>query len=127
MANNMQLVSRMCFWKLSRYRPFPRCKTNESLATLKNKIWEEIERKPSNKKSKEQGLKHIPFTFENDDTRKQLLARSHYIIVKTKWLTQNQRIRAELLFTNYPFYIKHKHTLEFRNIYEETSREPKEK
>jgi hypothetical protein len=38
-------------------------------------------------------------------------------------LTQNQRIRAELLFTNYPLYIKHKHTLEFRNIYEETSRE----
>jgi hypothetical protein len=38
-------------------------------------------------------------------------------------LTQNQRIRAELLFTNYPLYIKYKHTLEFRNIYEETSRE----
>jgi hypothetical protein len=42
-------------------------------------------------------------------------------------LTQNQRIRAELLFTNYPLYIKHKHTLEFRNIYEETSREPPKK
>jgi hypothetical protein len=26
-------------------------------------------------------------------------------------LTQNQRIRAELLFTNYPLYIKYKHTL----------------
>jgi hypothetical protein len=43
-----------------------------------------LKRKPSNKNSKEQGLKHIPFTFENDDTRKQLLARSHYIIAKTK-------------------------------------------
>jgi hypothetical protein len=38
-------------------------------------------------------------------------------------LTQNQKIRAELLFTNYPLYIKYIHTLEFRNIYEETSRE----
>jgi hypothetical protein len=39
-------------------------------------------------------------------------------------LTQNQRIRAELLFTNYPLLHKaYKHTLEFRNIYEETSRE----
>jgi hypothetical protein len=28
-----------------------------------------LKRKPSNKKiAKEQGLKHIPFTFENDDT-----------------------------------------------------------
>jgi hypothetical protein len=39
-----------------------------------------LKEKPSNKIAKEQGLKHIPFTFENDDTRKQLLARSHYII-----------------------------------------------
>jgi hypothetical protein len=37
-------------------------------------------------------------------------------------LTQNQRIRAELLFTNYPLH-KAYNTLEFRNIYEETSRE----
>jgi transposase len=38
------------------------------------------------------------------------------------------RIRAELLFTNYPLLHKtYKHTLEFRNIYEETSRELKEK
>jgi hypothetical protein len=43
-----------------------------------------LKRKPSNKKiAKEQGLKHIPFTFENDDNSKQLLARS-YIIAKTK-------------------------------------------
>jgi hypothetical protein len=34
------------------------------------------------------------------------------------------KIRAELLFTNYPLLHKaYKHTLEFRNIYEETSRE----
>jgi hypothetical protein len=46
--------------------------------------WEEMKRKPSNKNSKEQGLKHIPFTFENDDTPKQLLARSRYIAKKTK-------------------------------------------
>jgi hypothetical protein len=32
--------------------------------------------------AKEQGLKHIPFTFENDDISKQLLARSRYIIAK---------------------------------------------
>jgi hypothetical protein len=39
-------------------------------------------------------------------------------------LDSKSRIRAELLFTNYPLLHKaYKHTLEFRNIYEETSRE----
>jgi hypothetical protein len=41
-------------------------------------------------------------------------------------LDSKPRIRAELLFTNYPLKA-YKHTLEFRNIYEETSREHKEK
>jgi hypothetical protein len=56
----------------------------EALQHLRIKYrWEEIEKEPSNKNSKEeQGLKHIPFTFENDDTPKQLLARSRYIIAK---------------------------------------------
>ena len=32
--------------------------------------------------AKEQGFKYISFTFKNDDTPKQLLARSRYIIAK---------------------------------------------
>jgi transposase len=77
------------------------------------------------KTAKEQGVKYVPFTFENDDIPKQLLARSRYIIAKkTNDWTENQKIRAELLFENYPLLHKaYKHTLEFRNIYEETSRE----
>jgi hypothetical protein len=36
-------------------------------------------KKPSNKIAKEQGLKHIPFTFENDDTTKQFNSKPlHY-------------------------------------------------
>jgi transposase len=34
--------------------------------------------------AKDQVLKFIPFTFENDETAKQLLARSRCIIAKTK-------------------------------------------
>ena len=41
--------------------------------------------------------------FENGDTRKQLLARSRFLLFKSgeKW-TQSQRLRAKILFENYP-------------------------
>ena len=41
--------------------------------------------------------------FENGDTRKQLLARSRYLLYKTreKW-TSTQKHRAEILFSHYP-------------------------
>lgn len=42
---------------------------------------------------------------------------------QNQWTT-NQKIRAELLIKNYPLLHKaYKHTLEFRNIYEQTSKE----
>lgn len=42
-------------------------------------------------------------TFENGDTRKQVLARSRYLLYKTKekW-TLSQKQRAEILFSRYP-------------------------
>ena len=129
MANNMQLASRMCFPEsyLVTDRFHVVKLIMEALQHLRIKYrWEEIEKENQTiKKAKEQGLKYVPTTFENDDTPKQLLARSRYIIAKkpNDW-TQNQKIRAELLFKNYPLLHKaYKHTLEFRTIYEETSRE----
>ena len=129
MANNMQLASRICF---------PECYLVtdrfhvvklilEALQHLRIKYrWEEIEKEnQAINIAKGQGLKYIPFSFDNDDSPKQLLARSRYIIAKkpNQW-TENQKIRAKLLFENYPLlYQAYKHTLEFRNIYEETSRE----
>ena len=45
---------------------------------------------------------HAP-VFANGDTRKQLLARSIYLLYKKESLwTQSQRIRAEILFKEYP-------------------------
>lgn len=129
MANNMQLASRMCFPEsyLVTDRFHVVKLVMEALQHLRIKYrWEEIEKEnQAIKTAKEQGIKYIPFTFENDDTPKQLLARSRYIIAKkpNDW-TENQKIRAQLLFKNYPLLHKaYKHTLEFRNIYEETSRE----
>ena len=53
--------------------------------------------------AKELGRKHIPHTFANGDTRKQLLARSRHIVMKhfSKW-TYTQKVRAEILFEQYP-------------------------
>ena len=129
MANNMQLASKTCFPEsyLVTDRFHVVKLVMEALQHLRVKYrWEEIEKENQTiKTAKEQGIKYIPITFENDDTPKQLLARSRYIIAKkpNDW-TENQKVRAELLFNNYPLlHQAYKHTLEFRNIYEETSRE----
>lgn len=133
MANNMQSASRMCFPEsyLVTDRFHVVKLVMEALQHLRITYrWEEIEKEnQAIKKAKEQGVKYIPFTFDNDDTPKQLLARSRYIIAKkpNQW-TENQKQRAELLFKNYPLiHQAYKHTLEFRNIYEETYKETAKK
>lgn len=47
--------------------------------------------------------KYQPVLFRNEDTPKQLLARSRYLLFKSpeKW-TDSQKLRAEILFENYP-------------------------
>lgn len=46
---------------------------------------------------------YIPYAFSNGDTRRQLLARSRYLLLKnsSKW-TVSQQKRAEILFEQYP-------------------------
>ena len=129
MANNMQLASKICFPEsyLVTDRFHVVKLVMDCLQHLRIKYrWEEIEKENNAiKLAKEQGLKYVPSVFENDDTPKQLLARSRYIIAKkpSDW-TENQKIRAELLFKNYPLlHDAYKHTMEFRNIYEEQSKE----
>ena len=66
--------------------------------------WEAIEQE--NKEielAKSIKKKHVPDVLENGDTRKQLLARSRYILFKreNKW-TPSQYRRADLLFNYYP-------------------------
>lgn len=53
--------------------------------------------------AKETALSYVPHFLSNGDTLKQLLARSRYLLFKSreKW-TQRQRHRAELLFERYP-------------------------
>ncbi|MCF0168748.1 MAG: transposase [Bacteroidales bacterium] len=49
------------------------------------------------------GEEYVPLRFENGDTRKELLARSRYLLYKSgdKW-TDSQKARAEILFREYP-------------------------
>jgi len=49
------------------------------------------------------GTKYMPVSYENGDTRKQLLARSRYLLFKSpdKW-TEKQKQRAKILFKEYP-------------------------
>ena len=125
MANNMQAASRLCFPESTLVTDrFHVVKLiMEALQHLRIKYrWEEIEKENQRiKAAKDQGLKYKPVLLKNGDTDKQLLARSRYIIAKkpNQW-TENQKLRAERLFENYPILEKaYKHVLEFRNIYEE--------
>ena len=128
MANNMQLAAKMCFPEANLITDrFHVVKlVLEALQHLRVKYrWEEIEKENNAiKNARKKGVKHIPICLSNGDTPKQLLARCRYIIAKKpdEWTT-NQKIRAQLLFDNYPLiHQAYKHTLEFRNIYEQKSK-----
>ena len=72
------------------------------------------------KKSKEENKKYYPKVYENGDSIKQLLARSRYLLFKSKskW-TDRQKERADILFKEYP-EIENAYNLSmmFRSFYE---------
>jgi len=70
--------------------------------------WEAIEQENNEMQlAKEQKIKYVPEYLENGDTPKQLLARSRYLLFKSKdkW-TPKQIHRAEILFKRYPLIQK---------------------
>ncbi len=78
---------------------------NEAITDLRvDYRWQAIDQE--NKEialARELGKRFIPHTFDNGDTRRQLLARSRHIVMKhfSKW-TQSQARRAKILFHEYP-------------------------
>ena len=125
MANNMNLVAKICF-------PNARIVTDrfhvvklvvEALQHVRvQHRWAAIEdENTAIETAKKEGEKHKPIVLSNGDTKKQLLARSRFILMKkSKDWTENQKQRAELLFALYPSVLKaYKHTMEFRSIFEE--------
>ena len=72
------------------------------------------------KKAREEKRRYRPVEYENGDTKKQLLARSRYLLFKTrnKWYPQ-QQTRAAILFREYPEMEKaYNLSILFRSFYE---------
>lgn len=72
------------------------------------------------KLAKSQYRRYVPQVFENGDTKKQLLARSRYLLFKSesKWET-NQKERAVILFREFPELQKaYELSMMFRGCYE---------
>jgi transposase len=66
------------------------------------------------------GKRYKAQLFENGDTKRQLLARSRYLLFKTekKW-SESQRIRAQILFREYPDLKKaYELSMMFRSFYQ---------
>jgi len=72
------------------------------------------------KSCKKERIRYRPETFENGDTKKQLLARSHHLLFKpqSRW-HESQKLRADILFRVFPA-LKEAYNLAmmFRSCYE---------
>lgn len=75
------------------------------------------------KQARAKGKQYVPFTYENGDTKKQLLARSRYLLFKPQgdWGDQH-RERAAILFKAYPTLQTAYHlAMMFRACYEQST------
>lgn len=86
--------------------------------------WEAIDQEnESIEKAKSQKKKFSPEILSNGETKKQLLARSRYLLYKreSKW-TSNQSERAKILFEIYPdIYQAYQLAIELSNIFQLTN------
>jgi transposase len=115
MASNMNLIAKKCFPKATIVTDRFHVQKLAVEAVQDERIkyrWQAIEQENKDiKLSREQSQIFVAETFENGDTRRQLLARSRYLLFKSpdKW-TNSQKLRAEILFNEYPT-IKKAYTL----------------
>ncbi len=124
MANNMNLIARICFpnAKIVTDRFHVVKLVIDALQHVRIEYrWKEIKKEnQAIKQAKKNKTKYNPVLLSNGDSPKQLLARSRYIITKnkSKW-TENQKERAKILFNLYPRIKQaYEHAIEFRNIFE---------
>ncbi len=107
MANSMKLIAKNCFPKAIQVtdRFHVQKLALEALQDIRIKHrWKAIDLENEQiKQVKSNGQEFKSQTFDNGDTRKQLLARSRYLLYKSpnNW-TQNQYQRAKILFKHYP-------------------------
>ena len=107
MANSMKLIAKKCFPKAIQVtdRFHVQKLALEALQDIRIKHrWEAIDCENEYiKQAKSKQKEYHPEIFSNGDTRKQLLARSRYLLYKApnNW-TQYQHIRSKILFEQYP-------------------------
>ena len=103
----MEQIARICFPAAKRVtdRFHIQKLAYEAVQEMRVKArWEALDEEPTQiAYAKACGKMYHAPVFANGDTRKQLLARSIYLLYKKESLwTQSQRIRAEILFKEYP-------------------------
>lgn len=107
MAASMNQIAKSCFTKASIVtdRFHVQKLAFEAVQDIRIKHrWEAIDLENSlYLQAKRQNKTYKPHFYSNGDTRKQLLARSRYLLFKTpnKW-TESQKARAIILFSEYP-------------------------
>jgi transposase len=107
MANSMKLIARKSFINAVQVtdRFHVQKLVLEALQDIRIKHrWKAIDKENQDiLEAKEKKKRYIYPVFANGDSPKQLLARSRYILYKSqeKWTTK-QKIRAEILFEQYP-------------------------
>ena len=107
MANSMGQIVKSCFSKATRVidRFHVQKLALDALQEIRIKHrWDAIDQETNDKdNAKWDNKTYTPFRFDNGDTKKQLLARSRYLLFKStdKW-SQSQKQRARILFAQYP-------------------------
>lgn len=107
MANSMRKIVRSCFPNARRVIDRFHVQKLAYDALQEMRIahrWDAInEETNAIENAKADGVKYIPEVLSNGDTKKQLLARSRYLLFKSgdKW-TEKQKKRAAILFELYP-------------------------
>lgn len=124
MANNMEKVARDCFPNASIVTDRFHVAQLVGEAVQETRVRERwialAEENEALAQSKKTGVAYVAPTYDNGDTKKQLLARGRHLLFKPekKW-GRSQKIRAAILFANFP-HIKSSYRLSMalRNIYE---------
>ncbi len=115
MSNSMCKIAQTCFPKAQRVIDRFHLQKLACDAVQEIRIkhrWEAIqEDNDARQEAKWAEVKYEPIVFSNGDTKKQLLARSRYLLFKSpeKW-SDSQKVRAKILFAQYPD-LKQAHSL----------------
>ncbi len=130
MANSMNWIVTECFMNAEKIidRFHVQQLVSDALQEMRIKLrWEVIEEEneavaESRRKiaSKRKKGKYTPHTYQNGDTKKQLLARGRYLLFKSEgnW-TESQKERSIILFQEFPLLEEaYKLSMQFRSFYE---------